>query len=436
MSTAGKRLLSAVVHESDLQKYVKLGLTEKLFREGEIGLFTAVNEHVQQYGKIPAIETLLSLGHDTNLVSAPEPAEYYLQEVERRFLRSNIKTLIVDANQLLVDEKDDEAYNLLMEKSSLLNMERNRNVLHDFRDAESIVKSEYKKQVTGDVGHKLTFGWKYLDDMTGGLHGGDICSIVGRPSSGKTFSVLKMAHHSWKCGRVPLIISMEMGATIMMQRLAAMEAKIGLTRLLRGQLSSAEGQRMKISLKKLEDKKKPLWVVDSNMTSTVDDIIMLGRQLNATDIYVDAAYLLKHANLRLSKWDRMSENAELLKQKVAQGLNVPVVLSYQFSKESSKRKKEKGNENTTLGMEDIYGSDAIAQISSVILGMMAATGDIEAQMQRNISVLKGRNGEVGSFNINWLFHNMDFSQVSTKSSYTGHESDEDLNQPDNEMKHV
>ena len=62
-----------------------------------------------------------------------------------------------------------------------------------------------------------------------------------------------------------------------------------------------------------------------------------------------------------------------------------------------------------VGLEYIGDSDAIGRNSSLILGMFEEESP-ETIRRREISVLKGRHGETGSFFIKWDFENMDFSE--------------------------
>jgi hypothetical protein len=62
------------------------------------------------------------------------------------------------------------------------------------------------------------------------------------------------------------------------------------------------------------------------------------------------------------------------------------------------------------GLENIGYSDAIGQISSIVLAL-EEEDSAETLHRRKLRLLKGRNGEVGEFDINWHFHNMNFDQV-------------------------
>jgi hypothetical protein len=61
-------------------------------------------------------------------------------------------------------------------------------------------------------------------------------------------------------------------------------------------------------------------------------------------------------------------------------------------------------------LDDVYGTDAVAQFSSVAVGMFQPN-TVESLHRKLMQVLKGREGEVGEFWVNWDFEGMDFSEV-------------------------
>jgi len=411
----GKKLISSFINTNEFSLYVRLRLSEALFREGELELFHMVNNHALKFGKFPSPNTIEQYGLADDLLPTDEPPMFYLQEAERRYLRSSMKSMMMSINELLMDEEDDKAYHEIISRVGEMTIEQNKNMLFDYRESWGMVKDAYTMAHGGNDAYALSFGWPRLDRMTGGLGDGDLCTIVGRPAAGKTFKMLYLARNSWKKGRRPLLVSLEMNAKLIMQRLGAMDAHVNLTNLMKGQLSTASLTKLKAKMESAKKNTSPFWVVDGNMTQTPEDVIMLAKQLGATDVYIDAAYLLKNKDKRMNKWDRMSENAETVKKGLAQGCGLPVVASYQFSKDSKKKAKDKGVKED-MGMEDIYGSDAIAQLSSVILGLTEPES-VSTQMERLIKILKGRSGETGQFRINWDFNKMDFSQILESEDY-------------------
>lgn len=414
MSSAGRKLLSLVVQHGDMKELMSLGLSEEMFKESECVLYEFIQSHITSYGSIPTEETVREKLGDV-LVPASESIEYYRDELEKRYLQTAVKKILVDAGTALTEQDPEAAFKIVLDRISSLNLHRRRHQILDFRGVADMVYAEYLKAKSLDDTGTLLFGWPSLDNMTGGLRGGDVCSIVGRPASGKTMQMLYVAHNHWKHGGAPLVLSMEMTNMMIAQRLAAMNTHIPLTHILKGELSSKNTENMMARLEINKQHDNPFWLVDGNLTATVDDLIMLCRQLHPTAVFIDGAYLLRHPNPRATRWDRLTENAEWIKQKLATDLSLPVVCSYQFNREVSKRKKKDGDK---AGLEDIYGTDAIAQLSSVVLGLFEHES-VETEKRRRIDVIKGRNGEVGEFLIRWDFVGMNFCEVSINDSPLG-----------------
>ena len=148
----------------------------------------------------------------------------------------------------------------------------------------------------------------------------------------------------------------------------------------------------------------PLWVVDGNLTATVEDISALCYQLKPDAVFVDGAYLLKVPG-KFGKYEKIGEIAQGLKSRIAGDHDVPVVASWQFNRESMKIKK-----GDKVGLEHIAGSDEIGQLSSIVLGLFQEDS-AETITRRKIDILKGRSGEIGEIFVKWDFQKMDFSEV-------------------------
>lgn len=411
MSTVGRKLLSSLVRTKDIQAYIRMGLEPYLFKETELELYNVLSSHISKYGAVPAQSTIEELpGLEDALVEAPEPPDYYLDEVEKRYLHTTLKSTVQEASMLLATKHSEAALDVIMKTSALLYRKRKRNSIFDFRDAEEVIHQAYIAQKTMGPEIALPFGWPTLDNMSGGMRAGDFVTFVGRPMAGKTFKVLHTCMNAWRLGRAPLVVSMEMMTLIMAQRLTAMHSKKKLTDLMKAELSSKAFTSMMKDLHDLKFNETPFTVVDGSMASTPDDVVHLCNLFGPSVCAVDGAYLLGSNDKKLNKWDMQAENARQLKQRVATDLGIPVVASYQLSKGSAKEKK-KSKTPVTNGMEDVYGSDEMAQLSTVMLGLFDNEDAIEAKRTRKVEILKGRNGETGSFTINWDFSaRMDFSE--------------------------
>ena len=407
--TIGTRFLASALATEALPVFIKHGDIEHLFRGVEGGFYRLIVSHVKRYGVLPRVETITAEGESALYFQPPpEPPQYYLDQLYRRYTDTTLRSTLSTAVQALGQDNPDSPKVLseLLASLSQLSLTNSAQTITDFRKAYDYVIPEYVAKFRGDANSGIQLGWPTLDSKTGGLTGGDIVSYVGRPAMGKTFQLLFSALHMWEQqGLVPLFISMEMHPLVIMQRLASMTSHVSISHLMQGAMDSYETKTMRDRLRAMQGATRPFYIVDGNMTSTVDDIFLLGRQLKPDVVFIDGAYLLRHSDAYLNRYQRVAENCDLLKSTVASGLDVPVICSWQFAKTVMKLRA-----GESPGLEHIGYSDAIGQISSTVLGLFEEDS-VETLVRRRVEILKGRSGEVGEFMIKWDFKNMDFSEV-------------------------
>ena len=99
---------------------------------------------------------------------------------------------------------------------------------------------ERQEHITG-----VATGFEKLDQATAGLQAADFIIIAGRPSMGKTAFALNIAQHVGvsRHGKV-LVLSLEMSAGALVQRLLCAEAKVDSQAVRTGRLSSGDWHRL------------------------------------------------------------------------------------------------------------------------------------------------------------------------------------------------
>lgn len=426
IDTDGAELISAVVIDGSVEKYLKLGMKQEYFSDDEKPIFVLLDEFVRKFGKLPAFETLEELAGKPGLPKkVVEPAGFYLDKVKLRYTAKKIERVWDDLKEIYEDKSLSKTTNMLKKLEdltfSLMATEAGAKLV-DLRAAVETVEATIKaKQVATHFG--IGMGWPSLDGQTFGLLAGDMVSVVGRPATGKTFLLMYSAMTAWReQGKIPLVVSMEMSVPLLAERLAAIASGINLSHLKKGQFTKAsfkdtkgvlitldESLMFKKAMTKVKTAAQPFYIVDANMAATVDDIFALCRYLKPDVVYVDGAYLLKHKS-RMDRYQRVAENCDMLKQMIASEIGVPTLCSWQFSREAVKKMKKGGADD--LGLEDIGYSDAIGQHSSIVLGLLEEEdGNVEVMKKRKVTIMKGRSGEVGSFYVRWDFQKMDFSEM-------------------------
>ncbi len=402
----GGRLLAALVAAGDVVQYRKLGLKPEFFYGAEADLFAFVDKHVQTYHALPSKETVAEKFSD---VPQPvEPAKFYADQVEHRFTHKTINAALTECSGLMKDNDTFTAINIVEEALARVRNMRSRGSVTEFtQEAHDFYMGHYTKEKLTQQ-HEIFTGYPYLD-RHGGMKGGGMLSIIGRPGLGKTFQLLKMALFGVEQqGTDNLFLSMEMPLVEIMERLVAMYAHYPMDHIQNYELSTAQQKQLPGILLGAKKQKGRLWIVDGNFASTVDDLFGLVHQHDPDAVWVDGAGFMDHPDKRLSKFARVGANAVDIKRRASE-CGVPAFLSYHFNREASK-KQQKSKGAVKGGLEDIGDSDEIGRASSVVLGMFEEES-VETLVSREVRVLKGRKGQIGSFRINWDFVGMNFDQI-------------------------
>lgn len=405
--TGGLDLLSSLLHSGSVSDFINSQLSvDILTDESAKTVLEFTTKHLVSTGKLPSPETV-ALEVGVKLEPVNETFKYYLRHVENNYVQTSLRQGVMEMKKSLESGAVDDALKRMTSCLSGIHLKKQRKSLIDFRQASKLLMHDYAVHHKGIEEIGVSLGWSTPDAMMNGMLGGDLISFVGRPAMGKTWKVLYAAHNAWwEQKKSVLVVSMEMKPLPIMQRLIGMHSHLNMGQLKSGQLSTTKLNQFKHGLSEVQGHAKPFWVVDGNLSATVDDILMLVHELGPDVVYIDGAYLLRHPNPRVGRYEKVAENTEALKQRVATDCNIPVVCSFQFNRDATKGLKK----GERPGLEHIAYSDVIGQISSVVFGIFEEESAENSEV-RKIDILKGRNGEQGEFFIKWDFEATDFREV-------------------------
>lgn len=410
MSVALNLVASLVDSPTGLADFLRLMLTPDLFRgPEESSCWDLLSGHTLKYGKIPPRERFIEKGF-TLPTGVNDSVDYYADQVRTRHIHYVLKQSLYDAQELLNADKTLLAQASMTDAVLKLAKSQYQKKLVDFAtEGHDIIFNEIKSKKLQGSNYGIKFGWPTLDNMADGLTGGDVVTIVGRPGQGKTYAMLYTASHAWNIqNKRPMFVTMEMKPLAIIQRLAAINAKKPITAIKKGEMSNYMETDLALKLKSYKHKNE-FWVVDGGLAATVNDIILMARQLKPDVVWIDGAYLVRGESARQQRWERVTEVLERVKGELAEALNIPAIISFQFNRQGGKK---------DAGLEHIAYTDAVGQLSSVVLGLGLSDKEdsVEALSKRKVEILKGRNGEVGEFMINWTFDNpgpdfMNFTEI-------------------------
>ena len=125
-------------------------------------------------------------------------------------------------------------------------------------------------------GTGLSTGFQSIDSLLGGMRGGTLTVLAGRPSMGKSTLALNIADNISKTKNV-LFYSLEMQQVQLMMKMVACETEINLNKVDRNELSESENTKFYGSLAKANEKN--MTILDRG-NITVGDVVSKARQVN------------------------------------------------------------------------------------------------------------------------------------------------------------
>lgn len=420
----GAQALKVLVQDANSMGWVNARLNPDLFVGAEQGMYAWVDDHFRAHHKLPHLSTFAEKFPEVANAVVVEPASYYLDKVEKRFGYNLVRQYAEQAKDALNPQKGgsedavDKAFEAIAEAQMRWKRQKYGRKMLDFKaDGPALVGAAYVAQVTGAI-PKVGFGWPYLDHVCGGgMEGGDLVSIIGRPAAGKSYLSMRACLINSFVADNPidsLFVSMEMSTLLCAQRAAAMYTGTPIGQLKAAQFSSITLKKFTESLQKVPSEKGNFYAVDGNLAATPEDVYDLAAALGVRLVVIDGAYMLRNRNLRLDRYTKVAENAETCKHATSD-LKIPTLASWQFAKTAVTKNKggkgeKSGGKKEEAGLEDIGYSDTIAQLSSIVCAL-DQPDSVETLEQREVRLMKGRNGEIGRWKIRWDFNRMDFSEV-------------------------
>lgn len=253
----------------------------------------------------------------------------------------------------------------------------------------------------------LPSGFRELDEMTTGMHGGDLIIVAARPSVGKTSFAVSMAlYAATKEAKTAAIFSIEMSKRDIRLRLVCSHARVDLRRLRSGYLTQEEIGRLAKSMGFLSQSK--IWIDDTSDT-------------NAADIRAKARRLQRSGGLDLVVVDYLQlihergyENRNLEIAAISRGfkalakeLDVPVVLLSQLSRAGA---RERPN------LTHLRDGGSIEQDADVVIFLVRPemTDRDAEQGLAEVLVAKQRNGPTGEIRLAFIREYTRFENLEWK----------------------
>ena len=261
--------------------------------------------------------------------------------------------------QKLLDEMEAKLFAIAESESNRLGYKDFQTVI-----ANVVRELEERGQNPGTV-TGLSTGFTDLDNLTTGLHGGELVIIAGRPSMGKTALAMNIAE---ACGvdqnKAVAIFSMEMGSEQIVTRLLGSVSKVNQQKMRTGKMDEDDWAKIADGLGRLNE--APLFIDEGSALNSYE-LRARARRLHRSAegglglIVVD--YIQLMSALGGQGENRATEISEISRslKSLAKELNVPVVALSQLNRNVDSRPDKRPQ------MSDLRESGAIEQDADVIM---------------------------------------------------------------------
>lgn len=245
----------------------------------------------------------------------------------------------------------------------------------------------------------LTFGWDKIDTHTGGIRDGELAVLGAGPKVGKSYLLDKVALHEWQQGRRTVLFTLENSVEMTYDRIACLAARVSARAYQRGELTTAQEERVQEILKGLHDRKTQLHVISPQRSQrTPASLVHEALNLGAQSILVDQLTHVEHPSPgRKPRHELFSENIHEFKYLISTGREqVPLLLAHQINRDGVKASNNVGY----LEMTHMAESSGVERAADWVFGLYQGKMDRTAR-RAVFQILASRREDIDAWEMGW-----------------------------------
>ena len=367
------------------------------------------NHDLERVGGAPYLHTLISS------VPTAANARYYAEIVaEKAVLRRLVDagTRVVQLGyegtegaevDVVVDMAQQEVFAIAQ-----------RNVTEDYAILADILQPTMDEldelSTHGGLARGIPTGFINLDNLTNGLHGGQMIIVAARPGVGKSTLALDfMRSCSIKHNKASVIFSLEMSKSEIVMRLLSAETEIRLSDMRAGRMSDEAWAKLANRVGQISE--APLFIDDS-ANLTMMEIRSKARRLKQKHdlqmIVVDYLQLMSSGKRVESRQQEVSEFSRQLKL-LAKELDVPLVAISQLNRGPESRTDKRPQ------LADLRESGSLEQDADMVMLLYRPDSqdkDDERAGEADIILAKHRGGPIDTVQVAHQLHYSKFVDMA------------------------
>jgi replicative DNA helicase len=349
----------------------------ELTRRGEIG---KVGGHIYLHELLSSVSIAANAGYYALIVRE--------KAVLRRLVEASIRIAQMGYEGTgevadIVDQAQQTIYNVTDAKAS-----------EDYKPLSALIEPTWNElEAIASRGGRLAgvpTGFAELDELTNGLHPGQMIIVAARPAIGKSTLALDFARSAAiKNNLTTAVFSLEMSASEIMTRLLSAEAGLKLHSLRTGKLTDDDWERLSKVTSRIEN--APLYIDDSPNLTMMEIRAKARRMKQRYDlklVVIDYLQLMSSGKKVENRQVEVSEFSRQIKL-LAKELGIPVVAISQLNRASEQRTDKRPL------LSDLRESGSLEQDADmvILLHREDAYNKDDRPGEADLIVAKHRNGE-------------------------------------------
>jgi replicative DNA helicase len=402
----GEKYFQHPAHARIFSVLVDMRETNKPIDQISLTQFLEDRHLLQEVGGAAAVTDLFTF------VPTASNAGYYLEILREKYLLREIIVACTEYGARAYEEQGDVQILLdeVEQKILAIGDDRFRAKIPEMKELAMAALDSIEKlfqnrgALTG-----LPTGFRGIDTMTNGMHGGEMIVVAARPSMGKTALAMNIAEHvAIDAGKPVAIFSLEMSTQQLMQRLLCSYARVDLKKIRDGFIGKHDMTNLIQATTRLSESKM---FIDDTPGLSILELRARARRLkdrhDVSLIVIDYLQLLRSPSRR-GLDNRQVEVAEISSgiKALAKELSIPIVVLAQLNRNPEART---GDSKGKPRLSDLRESGSIEQDADLVGLLWREEYYLDDEEERKeiegkaeLVIAKQRNGPVGAVPLTFL----------------------------------
>jgi hypothetical protein len=399
-------VISKIIEEQSIHEAVKSGIKPVYFAGDWEKVYAWVLDYSNKHGAVPTERAFHTAYGDIDVAdTSGETFSGLFDELLNAYRSRTVIAAVSSAMGPLDKDNVNEAISILSRGLQAASADTAR--LRDFNIIENW-ENRYDRYVqmreTPNALRGIPTGFAGLDRVTHGLRPQQFVVMVGEPKRGKSLFELIMANACHRHGLRPMFISFEMSVAEQESRYDALNAKVPYDRILSGQLSEIELDRIRKSMILSKNMQPFIMSEDSSSLTTISAIAAKIQEYQPDAVYIDGMYLMDDENGEPKGSPQALTNITRGTKRLAQRFDIPIVGTSQVLSWKLNNKRTRAITADSIGYTSSFVQDA-----DLVLGV-ERNPDLDDQAI--IRVVEARTAAHAEIHVKWDWRTMEFEEVS------------------------